>query len=95
MRDVIPMVRVEDKWFGIEKLDWAAFLGLMVVIQILEEIILPKSVLWWICSLVIFVGFEYLKVRLERKEQSLFRVLFEAACIPDRVVGVFHRKVMD
>lgn len=92
MREVIPMIRIEDKWLGIEKFDWAVFVGFVLVITMLQQFLLPRSMLWWIVLLALFIAFEWLKITLEKKEQSLFRVLVQAALIPNAVIGVFFRK---
>lgn len=92
MRDVIPMIKIEDKWLGIEKFDWALFVGVEAFITLLQNIFLPKSLLLLLLALVVFVAFEWVKHSLEKKEQSLFHVLAQAARIPNSVIGVFYRK---
>lgn len=90
---LIPIKNVEDKiFFGlVPRVDFAVFMFIMMNVGFVRAFF---SIPYWV-ELLLVVGFIFYlitKRNLEKKEQSLFVVLWANSRIPHAVIGVFRQK---
>lgn len=88
---LIPIVNLEDKVLGIPRPDLAGLLVLLLIVGFGRSFF--RYGYGGECIvIVLFAIYTMTKRNLEKKEQSLFTVLWANSRIPDDVAGVFRLK---
>lgn len=90
---LIPIKNVEDKiFFGlVPRVDFAVFMFIMMNVGFIRAFL---TIPYWV-ELFLLLGFIFFlitKRSLEKKEQSLFVVLWANSRIPHALIGVFRQK---
>lgn len=88
---LIPIINLEDKILGIPKPDIAGLLMVLLVVGFFRAIVSFSSYVDF-AIIGLFILYTLFKRSLEKKEQSLFVVLWSNSRIPDCVAGVFRLK---